>query len=283
VANVFLSYRRADSAPYAGRICDRLGSVFGPDHVFMDVEDIAPGEDFGKGIDDTIARCQVLVAIIGPRWLETLRERAGEDDFIEREITAALRRDIPVIPVLVGGAAMPQETDLPPALQPLARRHAVTIRDGSFADDVGHLIDGVRGRTASSRRIIWLIVAAGILIAITGAIFLVSRSRAVSVSIDGPWIARMQRQGGRPYNIRLRFSTAGSTLTGAVEYPTGGGAIQRGTIDSGKLSFSTSHVPQFESEPATISFTGEIRGPEIMLTATMPDGGVATGVARRSE
>ena len=283
MANVFISYRRADSAPYAGRICDRLSAVFGSDKVFMDVEDITPGEDFAKGIDHTIARCHVLVAIIGPRWLETLRERAGEHDFIEREITAALRRGIRVIPVLVGGAVMPHETDLPPVLQPLTRRHAVTIRDESFADDMSNLIDGLRATTTSTRRIIWLIVSAGIVIAIAGAILLLSRSRAVSMSIDGTWIARMQREGGRPYSIRLRFTTAGSTLTGAVEYPTGSGAIQRGTIDGGKLAFSTTHMPQFESEAATITFTGEIRGPEITLTATMPDGGVATGIARRSQ
>lgn len=282
VASVFISYRRPDSAPYAGRICDRLAAVFGADHIFMDVQDIAPGEDFTKAIDTTVARCQVLLAIIGPQWLETLRARTGKHDFVEQEIAAALRRGITVIPVLVGGAEMPQEADLPPTLRTLARRQAVSIRDARFEDDLRQLVDGVRARTASTKRILWLAVAAGVLIAIVGSALLLYGSRAAA-TIDGAWIARMQREGGRPYTIRLRLNTTGSALTGAVEYPTGSGAIQRGSVNGRSIAFATTHVPQFETEPATISFTGELRGREISLTATMPDGGLATGTAKRSD
>lgn len=283
MANVFISYRRPDSAPFAGRICDRLSAAFGAGHVFMDVEDITPGEDFTKAIDSTIARCQVLVAVIGPRWLETLRAREGERDFVEHEIAAALRRGITLIPVLVGGAVMPSEADLPPALRALSGRQAVSIRDSSFDDDVNHLIRGVRASVVSTKRILWLVVAAGILIAVVGSVLLLSNSRQAVASLDGAWIARMQRPGARPYTIRLRFRKAGRTLSGEVAYPAGGGAIQRGSFADGKLAFSTTHVPQFETEPATIAFTGELRGREIVLTATMPDGGVATGIARKAD
>jgi hypothetical protein len=280
VDNVFISYRRGDSAPYAGRICDRLSAVFGSDHVFMDVEDLRPGEDFTQAIDATIARCRVVVAVIGPEWLETLRARAGQEDLVEHEIAAALRRGITLVPVLVGGAAMPREADLPPALKSLARRQAAVIRDAGFDDDINRLVRAVRGSMSPTKRI-WLLLASGILVAIVGSILLLFSSRR-SMTIDGAWIARMERSGGRPYTIRLRFITSGDVLSGAVEYPAGSGALQ-GSIDDEKLTFSTTHVPQFESEPATIRFTGEIRGREIPLIATMPDGGVATGTARRSE
>src|SRR5215218_3767281 len=64
VSNVFISYRREDSAPYAGRICDRLSDAFGSGHVFMDVDDITPGTDFAEAIDRTVSACDVLVAVI---------------------------------------------------------------------------------------------------------------------------------------------------------------------------------------------------------------------------
>lgn len=284
VANIFISYRRPDSAPSAGRISDRLGAEFGSDHVFMDVEDIAPGQDFVDAIEQRIAACQVLVAVIGPLWLSLLRARGdGAPDFVEQEIATALRRGVRVIPVLVGGAVMPAESELPESLRGLARRQAVTIRDASFGEDAGVLVRGVRG---DGNTVIWAVIAAGILIALLGGGLLLwnSRSKAV-VRMDGAWMARMQRGvAGRPYMVRLRFREAGGVLRGEVEYPTGGGVIEGGSVDAaGRLVFSTSHVPQFESSPVVIRFVGEIRGGEIALTSTGPDGGVATGVARKSD
>src|SRR3954454_18909588 len=107
MGDVFINYRREDSAPYAGRICDRLESAFGSEHVFMDVEDIAPGADFAEAIDKTVGSCDVLLAIIGPRWVELLKGPRGDRDFVGYEIAVALNRGVTVIPVLVGGAKMP--------------------------------------------------------------------------------------------------------------------------------------------------------------------------------
>ena len=282
MSNVFISYRRDDSAPYAGRISDRLSSAVGSDHVFMDVQDIAPGADFTEAIDKTVGRCDALVAVIGPRWLELLRARSSELDFVEREIAVALRRGIAVIPVLVGGANMPSEHELPPELAPLARRQAVAVRDESFDADMHRVIQGFDRRPNSAKKIVWGVIAAGILIAVTGAAILLLNSRR-EASIEGQWTARMQREGQRPYTIRLRFATSGRDLTGSVEYPTGSGAIQGGTFEDGRLAFFTKHVPQFESDQATITFSGEVQGREIELTATTPDGAVATGTARKAQ
>ena len=71
--SLFLSYRREDSAGYAGRLCEHLSNVFGPEHVFMDVQDIAPGQDFADAIEKTISACQAVVVVIGPRWAENLK------------------------------------------------------------------------------------------------------------------------------------------------------------------------------------------------------------------
>src|SRR5687768_14525715 len=112
----------------------------------MDVQDIAPGDKFAESIDHTIARCDAVVAVIGPRWVDLLRQRtpAGED-FVRHEIASALRRDIPVFPVLVGGARMPARGELPADLAPLLQRHAIEIRDGRFDDDVARLVEALAG------------------------------------------------------------------------------------------------------------------------------------------
>ena len=108
MGGIFISYRREDSGGHAGRLCDRLTARFGNARVFMDLQDIAPGQNFAQSIDEMIATCNCVIAVIGPRWLETIQRRApGAEDFVQHEIAAALSRGITVIPVLVGGARMP--------------------------------------------------------------------------------------------------------------------------------------------------------------------------------
>ena len=108
---MFVCYRREDSAGHAERLFDRLSAHFGADRVFMDVSTIEPGEDFVDAIQRTVAACDVQVVLIGRRWL-TVTDMNGwprlenSEDFVRLEISAALERQIRVIPVLVGGAAL---------------------------------------------------------------------------------------------------------------------------------------------------------------------------------
>jgi len=143
--NIFISYRRTDSAAYAGRICDHLSTVFGADRVFMDVDDVAPGQEFARVIGNTIAACDVLLVVIGPGWLETLRERsdAQQQDYVFYEIEAALSRGIALVPVLVGGAGMPQASGLPDRLAPLALYQAAELRDSTFREDCTRLANSL--------------------------------------------------------------------------------------------------------------------------------------------
>src|SRR5262245_17340226 len=123
MAKIVVSYRRADSAAIAGRIFDRLVSHYGEDAVFMDVDDIPFGIDFRQHIKGVLESCDVLLAVVGPRWAGLSAEGARIKDAadpVRVEVESALQRGLPVIPVLVDGARMPAASELPEALQPFA-------------------------------------------------------------------------------------------------------------------------------------------------------------------
>jgi hypothetical protein len=148
MAGVFISYRREDSAPYTGRIYDALRSSFPDVRVFMDIDAIDPGDDFVATIDRTLAQSQVVVAVIGPKWLavtnqDGLRRLDSPDDYVVSELHAALEKDVCVMPVLVGGANMPPPTALPVPLRSLARRNAIEISDTRFRADMDRLSDAI--------------------------------------------------------------------------------------------------------------------------------------------
>lgn len=145
MSGIFISYRREDSIAQAGRLYDRLHAHFGSEKVFMDIDTIEPGEDFVEVIEQTLASCNVVLVIIGRQWLapaDTSGRRRLENskDFLRLEITGALNRNIPIIPVLVSGAEMPNEYDLPDDLRPLARRQALKVPDVGFHSAVDRLI-----------------------------------------------------------------------------------------------------------------------------------------------
>jgi len=128
--HIFISYRREETAYPAGWLYDRLVEHFGQGQIFKDVDSIALGDDFVEVITAAVARCDVLLALIGDRWLTITSEdgqRRLEDpgDFVRLEIEAALTRGIRVIPVLVDGARMPRAGDLPASLAKLVRRQAL--------------------------------------------------------------------------------------------------------------------------------------------------------------
>ena len=117
----------------AGRLHDRLAQAFGRENLFVDFGHIPTGVDFQLHLNNRVAACQVFVTIIGPNWLGA-KDKAGQRllhhprDFVAIEISAALARNIRVIPVLVDGARMPKASDLPDSLKPLAHRQAVEVR-----------------------------------------------------------------------------------------------------------------------------------------------------------
>lgn len=141
---VFISYRREETAGHAGRLYDSMVTRFGEPHVFVDVE-LAPGIDFVQRIKEAVGACHVLLVMIGPRWAavtddEGQQRIADPDDFVRLEVETALSRpDVTVIPVLVAGAQMPDPDDLPESLRSLTHRNALELSDMRWRYDVGRL------------------------------------------------------------------------------------------------------------------------------------------------
>jgi len=155
MGSIFLSYRREDSEGQAGRLYDDLVAVFGPDSVFMDVAAIQPGRDFRKSIDQSLNSCGVFLSLIGKSWLtakDTSGQRRLDDpaDFVRIETGAALKRDIPVIPVLVQGASAPKPDQLPDDLKELAFRNAVELTHARWDSDIQVLIKALRPQISQS-------------------------------------------------------------------------------------------------------------------------------------
>jgi hypothetical protein len=142
---IFINYRRGDDPQAAGRLFDRLQDIFEPQQLFLDVDNIAPGLDFMRVLDERVAECDVVLAVIGKGWIDA-RDAAGArrlddpDDFVRIEITSALNQGKRVIPVLIGDTPMPHQEQLPEALRPLARRNAVRLTHERFRADTQGLV-----------------------------------------------------------------------------------------------------------------------------------------------
>jgi hypothetical protein len=145
---VFVSYRRQDAAYPTGSLRSMLVGRFGAENVFKDV---GPGrsahEDSSTATERAILRSDVLLAVIGDRWL-TATGVDGEpslnavDDYVRLEIEAALRYEVPVIAVLAD-SRMPRAQELPPSIAPLASAEAFPLSPYYFVDDAHRVMDAV--------------------------------------------------------------------------------------------------------------------------------------------
>jgi hypothetical protein len=149
---LFLCYRRADSATVVDPLHARLSERFGAGNVFRDVEDIRLGGDFRQAVRRALARCDVFLLVIGPRWLE-IRDDEGArrlddaDDPVRIEVESAIARGLLVVPVLVGGARMPRSDQMPDGFEELSNRAGAAIQgdpaapgEAAFAASVDELI-----------------------------------------------------------------------------------------------------------------------------------------------
>lgn len=202
--NIFISYRRGDSIATAGRIRDRLVQHYGSRRVFVDVDDIPHGQDFVKVIEAKVAACDVLLAVIGPRWIDAHNDAGGRrlddpDDFVGIELGAALARPgTVVIPVLVDGANMPRADELPDRLKALARRNAMELRNAHFGGDAQRLIRSINASTGGSGFVgraavlavascVVLVIAAYMLLPMVNPLIIPEPSSAISsTSVEKP-------------------------------------------------------------------------------------------------
>lgn len=142
---IFINYRRGDEPGFAQALLGRLEQAFPADRLFIDVDNIPPGEDFIRVIELQVVQCDVLLAMIGKSWLGAKDEDGGRrlddpNDFVRIEIESALRQGKRVIPVLVHDARMPRSDELPEAIRPLATRNAVRLTHERFRADVQGLV-----------------------------------------------------------------------------------------------------------------------------------------------
>jgi hypothetical protein len=141
---IFISYRRSDTAGYAGRLYDTLKNYFGEDRLFFDVDTIKPGVDFEQKIKSELDRSAVVLVLIGEHWLGA-RDMSGArrldnpHDYVRLEVGTALSKNMAVIPVLLQGAPVPSGNELPEPLSELSRRNAVRLSDENWSSDLSLL------------------------------------------------------------------------------------------------------------------------------------------------
>ena len=136
---LFISYRRSDSEQVAGRIFDFLSDRYGEEHIFFDTEAIPGAVDFRRRIQSAIDESSSVLAIIGPDWVRKQtsnksffpwRRNRNSTDFVEVEIEAAIRCRVPIIPLLVSDANMPEGEDLAPSIRSIVNLNALNVRGG---------------------------------------------------------------------------------------------------------------------------------------------------------
>jgi TIR domain len=141
---IFISYRRDDTKAWAGRLFADLSRCFGKSQVFMDVDGIPRGSDFGQVLTSALSCCDALLALIGPEWVDCKRDGRRRldfrDDWVRNEIATTLRRNISVIPVLFGDVQLPKESELPEDLHLLVKRQKAEVSDTRWDYDVGEII-----------------------------------------------------------------------------------------------------------------------------------------------
>lgn len=144
---VFISYRREDTAPAAGRVYDRLCRLLSKSNVFFDVSTLAGGEIYDRKLMSEIERSEAVLVFIGKSWLVSNgRARLHEpDDYVRAEVRAALGRPILVLPVLVDGAQMPTPDQLPDDIRAISTRNALPLRHERFDDDTENIVAAVLG------------------------------------------------------------------------------------------------------------------------------------------
>jgi hypothetical protein len=158
-SKIFINYRREDSRADAGRLYDRLHDLY-PTKVFRDVGSLEPGVEWRDAINRVLADSDACMVVIGKSWLtitDTQGKRRLDDarDTVRQELQTALTSGMRVFPILVGGARMPSEEELPECLQALARRNAIELSEQDWNEDFDKLVSALEralGWSARPRR-----------------------------------------------------------------------------------------------------------------------------------
>jgi hypothetical protein len=214
---IFISYRRDDSPGDARGVRDRLSREFGKANVFMDVDNLLAGQRFDRELDNALAQCDVLVAVIGLRWMKLVsgHVRSGERDFVHDEIAAALKREIVVIPALIGRKGnmppLPRRDDLPADIRDLVLHQKQDIAHESFGRDADDLTAAIKSVLRGERRAMpWRTIAVSGAMALILAVVLsgywmgLGRVRASILCVLAPMVRRFWRRRTQIARLRIR-------------------------------------------------------------------------------
>jgi len=299
IARIFISYRREDSAPHAGRLNDRLCLTFGADRVFMDIDDIPLGQDFAAALRENVRLADVVLVIIGPKWLAVAGEGGrrrldDERDFVRFEVAEALRQRKRVIPILVNDTPLPKAADLPEDLQPLLVCQALHLADARFNRDAADLIQALGGAEPGPspvRR--WLVAGGGLaaLAAIAGWQLIVRNAqeppmpaepKQADADVNGTWEGEVFYEWDRrKVTERFRFSSIGGALTGSASFLGVPRGILSVELKGNTIAFETrtrGSINEKEIEYVH-RYRGEVNGDQ-MRVMMQTVGGYDTGVPR---
>jgi TIR domain len=183
---IFICYRREDTRPTAGRIHDSLASEFGSAiEIFRDVKGIPYGETFVSVVEKAVEDSNIFLVLIGSKWLDEFENRRNDavDDPVHFEIAAAIRRKVPIIPILVDGARLPKSKELPEEIASLSTYNGLQINNDHFEDGLAKLVSALRTRLPKRRftvRALSLLGAIAVLSA--GSIWIWEQTQSVSES-----------------------------------------------------------------------------------------------------
>jgi hypothetical protein len=307
MSGIFISYRRHDSGGYAGRISDRLRADFGGDRVFRDVDTIPGGARFQDEIEKHLETCNVMLVIIGPAWLndrdETGRRRLDDPaDLVRIEIRTALRYNVCLIPVTVGGAPLPAAKDLPEDLRNLVQFQQRDLRDGdTWNSDLQLLVRRVANELGvrNSKVRLSAFVTVGLVVLITLGGLYVVRSRGkvpltlstisqgparastaapsaipppsaptTTMTVAGKWITPLLTNpyaDNEHFTLRFDFELFGDKLTGSITESGDRSGIFEGKVRGNVVSFYTQSEVLIgnETKPYKTFYDGRVIGDRI--------------------
>jgi hypothetical protein len=137
---VFISYRRSDE-PLVAQLAYFILLEFLPrEMVLVDTERLSLGRSFDAQLMKAIADCDVVLVIIGERWLRRYPEEKSRlldpEDFVRREISYALELRKVLIPIILEGGRLPTSASLPKELEMLPSIQGVKLRTERFKNDL---------------------------------------------------------------------------------------------------------------------------------------------------
>jgi pterin-4a-carbinolamine dehydratase len=143
--DIFISYRRLDSAIFSQWLATQLRAAYGQDSVFIDTENIRDAVAWAQQVESSLKSASLVIVVVGKSWLSISDEFGRRridlpDDWVRREIEASLQNGKRILPLLIEGAELPMREALPVLIAPLLDVQAHRMNIGAIAKDMSSLV-----------------------------------------------------------------------------------------------------------------------------------------------